>query len=116
METEPYAIVLVLISSFIGAFGAIYLKKASKKLSLSIKQLIKNWELFLGLLLYAIPTVLFIIALRVGELSVLYPLVATIYIWIPLFSIKFLGEKMNLWKWLGVVAIIIGVSLIGFGS
>lgn len=114
--TELYAIGLVLVSSFIGAFGAIYLKKGSKKLSLNLNQLIRNWELFLGLFFYVIPVALFLIALRAGELSVLYPFVATIYIWISLLSIKFLGEKMNTWKWLGITAIIIGVSLIGLGS
>jgi drug/metabolite transporter (DMT)-like permease len=116
MATELYAIGLVIVASFMGAFGAIYLKKGSKHFVFNIKKLIANWELILGLSLYVVPTALFIIALRAGELSVLYPFVATIYVWISILSVKFLGEKMNLWKWAGIAAIILGVSLIGFGS
>ncbi len=116
MATELYAIGLVIVASFIGAFGAIYLKKGSKNFVPNIKKLITNWELILGLSLYVIPTILFIIALRAGELSVLYPFVATVYVWISIFSVKFLGEKMNMWKWAGIAAILFGVSLIGLGS
>jgi uncharacterized membrane protein len=59
---------------------------------------------------------LFIPALKGGDLSVLYPFVALAYIWVSLLSVKFLGEKMNKFKWLGIALIIIGVSFIGIGS
>ena len=78
--------------------------------------LVKNYYLISGFLLYGVSTVLFILALRGGELSILYPTVATVYAWIALFSIKFLNEKMNKWKILGIALIIIGVTLIGLGS
>ena len=116
MATELYAIGLVLVSGFIGSFGAIFLKKGANNLSLSITKLFSNWELLLGLFFYALPVFLFLVALRAGELSVLYPFVATIYIWISLLSMKFLGEKMNKWKWLGIISITTGVGMIGLGS
>ena len=75
-----------------------------------------NYHLFGGVGLYAIGTILFIPALKGGELSVLYPFVALNYIWVSLLSVKFLGEKMNRFKWLGIALIIIGVSFIGLGS
>lgn len=116
MATSLFSIILVTVASFIGSFGAIFLKKGSKHFALSVKGLLKNWELILGLSLYIVPTILFIFALRKAELSVLYPFVATVYVWTSIFSVKLLGEKMNRWKWAGIAAILLGVSLIGLGS
>lgn len=116
METQLWAIGLVLLACFIGSFGPIMLKKASGKISLRIKELIKNYYLISGFLFYALGTILFIPALKGGELSVLYPLVATVYIWVSLWSIKFLKEKMNKHKWIGVLLVITGVIFIGLGA
>lgn len=116
MTTQLWAIGVVIFGTLIGAFGPIFLKKASTKRLSKIRYLATNYHLFGGIALYAIGTVLFIPALRGGELSVLYPFVALSYIWVSLLSVRFLGEKMNKLKWLGIALIIIGVSLIGFGS
>lgn len=116
MATQLWAIGLVISATIIGAFGPILLKKASAKKLSSIKSLSTNYHLFGGVALYAIGTMLFIPALKGGELSVLYPFVALAYVWVSLLSVKFLGEKMNKLKWFGIVLIIVGVSLIGIGS
>ena len=116
MTTQLWAIGLVITATLIGAFGPILLKTASTKKLSKISSLIKNYHLFGGVALYAIGTLLFIPALKGGDLSVLYPFVALAYIWVSLLSVKFLGEKMNKLKWLGIALIIIGVSFIGFGS
>ena len=57
-----------------------------------------------------------ILSLRGGEVSVLYPIIATSYIWVSFLSIFFLNESMNNFKWLGVTSIIAGIILIGYGS
>jgi len=116
MPTQLWAIGLVILATLVGAFGPILLKKASEKKLSKISSLMTNYPLFGGVSLYAIGTILFIPALKGGDLSVLYPLVALGYIWVSLLSVKFLGEKMNSMKWFGIASIIIGVSLIGFGS
>ena len=116
MATQLWAIALVILATLIGAFGPILLKKASAKKLSSIKSLSKNYNLFGGVGLYAIGTVLFIPALKGGDLSVLYPFVALTYIWVSLLSVKFLGEKMNKFKWAGIILIIVGVTFIGIGS
>jgi uncharacterized membrane protein len=116
METELWAIGLVVFACLIGSFGPIFLKKASNKISLSLKSIIYNRYLIAGLIFYGLSTLLFIPALKGGELSVLYPFVATVYIWVSLLSIKMLNEKMSKFKWLGILLIIIGVSFIGLGS
>ena len=116
MATELWAIGLVVLASIVAALGPIYLKRGSKKFKLNIRALIKNYELIAGIAFYAASTVLFIPALKGGELSVLYPLVSLTYIWVSFLSVKMLNEKMNKFKWLGILLIIIGVSFIGFGS
>ncbi len=116
MATTTLSFFLVLLATLVGAFGPILLKKASGKKLSQFKALITNYHLFGGVLLYALGTLLFIFALRGGELSVLYPFVSLNYVWVCILSMKFLGERMNWQKWGGVGMIILGVSFIGFGS
>jgi uncharacterized membrane protein len=112
MQTEAWAIGLVILATMVGSFGPILLKKAASKIELSIKALSKNCNLILGFVLYGLATLLFIPALRGGELSVLYPLTSISYIWVSLLSMWFLREKMNALKWLGILFVIAGVVLI----
>jgi len=116
MATQLWAIALVLAATLVGAFGPILLKKASAKRLSKLSSLLTNYHLFGGVALYAVGTLLFIPALKGGDLSVLYPFVSLSYIWVSLLSVKFLGEKMNKYKWIGIALIIIGVSFIGVGS
>ena len=116
MITHLWAIAMVIIATLIGGFGPILLKKATATLHRNIRSIITNLNLYLGIAMYGFGTILFIPALKGGDLSVLYPMVATGYIWVSLYSMKFLGEKMNAKKWLGIALIIAGVSLIGFGA
>ena len=115
MQTQLWAVALVLLACLAGSLGPIMLKKAHKK-SFRLKDIIKNHYLIGGLIFYALGTILFIPALRGGELSVLYPLVATTYIWVSIWSIKLLKEKMNRQKWMGILLVIIGVIFIGLGA
>ena len=116
MATEIWAIALVILATLTGAFGPIFLKKASAKKLSKLSSLATNYHLFAGISLYVISTLIFIPALKGGELSVLYPFVALTYIWVSFLSVRFLGEKMNKLKWVGIALIIIGVSFIGIGS
>jgi len=114
--TSLFAVSLVLIATIIGAFGALFLKYGAEKLTRSNKWTFINIRLVFGVFLYGLSSIFFLIALKNGELSVLYPLTSLSYVWISLLSIKMLNEKMNFFKWLGIAAILIGVSLIGLGS
>jgi len=111
---ELWSIVVVSLTSIVGALGALFFKMGSAKFSLSVSGLFKNKNLLTGVVLYAIATVVFVFALKGGELSILYPFISTGYIWTVIFSVRFLGEGMNRYKWLGIALIIIGVSVIGF--
>lgn len=116
MATELWAICLVIFATLVGAFGPILLKRASEKKLSNLVSLISNHHLFGGVLLYALGTILFIPALKGGDLSILYPFVSLGYVWVSLLSVRFLGEKMNMPKWMGISFIILGVTFIGIGS
>ena len=117
METELWAIGLVIITGIISGFGPIYLKKGADTLKLDkLSSIIKNKFLIIGILIYGLGTIMFIPALKGGEISVLYPFVSLSYVWIAIYSIILLKEKMTFLKWLGIAAIILGVSIIGFGA
>jgi hypothetical protein len=45
-----------------------------------------------------------------------YPFVALSFIWVSIASIFIFGEIMLLINWIGIVAIILGVTIIGYGS
>lgn len=114
--TSLYAIVLTLIGTLLGAIGPIYWKKGANKFSLSMKGTIQNYNLIFGGLIWGVSFLPIIWAFKYGELTVLAPLVSTGYIWVSLFSTKLLNEKMNKYKWLGILFIILGTTLIGLGS
>ena len=116
MATELWAIGLVIFATLVGAMGPILFKLGSAKKLSSLKTIITNYYIWGGLALYALGTAMFIPALKGGELSVLYPLVALNYVWVSLLSKKILNEEMNKFKWLGIVVIILGVAFIGIGA
>ena len=73
-------------------------------------------QLFAGYCLYAVFTVLFVFALRHGELSILYPLIALGYVWVTITAVMAFHESMNPYKLVGLLVIISGVAVLGWGG
>src|SRR3989338_1454726 len=107
-------VLLVLLGSALGALAAFFVKLGMN--TFNFRALFRNTNLLQGIALYAVSALIYIVALKGGELSVLFPLASTSYIWSSFLSVRFLKEKMNLWKWLSISGIIIGVFFIGLGS
>jgi uncharacterized membrane protein len=78
--------------------------------------LLGNYMLLLGYCVQSGNALLLILALRDGELSMLYPIIALTYVWVNLLSMYFFHEQMNIWKALGIVLVIGGVGLLGRAS
>ena len=116
MATKLWAVGVVLFCTLLTSTAQIFYKFGAAKLRFNIMSIITNYELIMGLVLYAIGGILLILSFRGGEVSVLYPIIATSYIWVSFLSIYFLNELMNLFKWLGVFTIVAGIVLIGHGS
>ncbi len=73
-------------------------------------------QLFFGYCLYGVFTVMFIYALRHGELSILYPLIALSYVWVTITAVVAFHETTNPFKIVGVLVIILGVAVLGWGG
>ena len=116
MATKLWAALLVLFTTILTSSAQILWKKGSATLTFDILGLLTNYYLIGGIFLYVVGGTLLIISFRGGEVSVLYPIIATSYIWVSFLSIKFLGEVMNVFKWIGITSIIAGIILIGYGS
>jgi len=112
--TTTLSVFLALISSFIGSIGAIYIKKGAAKFQISLTQIIKNKNFLFGASFYFVSAIMFIFALKEGELSIIYPLASTAYIWIIIFSKLYLNEEITAQKIISITFIIIGIGLIGF--
>ncbi|MDP3764992.1 MAG: hypothetical protein Q8R04_00615 [Nanoarchaeota archaeon] len=116
MATKLWAALLVLFTTLLTSSAQLLWKKGSATLTFDISSIIANYYILGGILLYIIGGTLIILAFRGGEVSVLYPIIATSYIWVSFLSVKFLGEIMNNFKWIGIASIITGIVLIGYGS
>lgn len=113
--TDKKAIMLVITCTILTSIGQILFKYSTARMD-SFYAIITNIPLILGLIIYLMASVLLIVALRSGHLSVLYPFVALSFVWVTLLSIFLFNEHVATHNWLGIIAIIIGVSLIGMGS
>lgn len=82
----------------------------------SIPAIATNLPLIAGYFLYGINTLLLVLALREGELSMLYPIIALTYVWVTLLSYSLLNEHPNSFKNLGIAVIVIGVGVLGRGG
>ena len=72
-----------------------------------------NLPLVAGYGLSACNALLLILALRDGELSVVYPIYSLSYVWVIALSMYFFHDQLNFWKSAGVLLIMVGVGLLG---
>ena len=107
-----WTIGLALFCAMLGAIGQLLFKFGSASVSANVTSWLFNWKLLSGMALYAVSAILFIMALRYAQLSILYPLIATSYIWVTLLATIFLGEQLSSGRWLGIAFIVAGISLI----
>ncbi len=105
-------ILLTALSAFIGSIGQLEFKRGADNLQFDIKLLLTNYHLILGVAVYGISTILYIYALNKEQLSIIYPIAATSYIWTTIFSKILLKESIGLTSLIGVFFILLGVTLI----
>jgi len=116
MRTPLSSIILVLFGSFIGSFGAVFLKLGAEHMKGSVARLLTNYWLGVGVLLYLLSSVFYMMGVSQGQLTVLYPMVSLGYIWAILWARLFFKEPFTIAKIGGLLLIIFGVALINFGN
>lgn len=106
-------IILMLMCTVFASTGQVFFKFASEQISLNPLLLIQNIPLMIGLFSYGLGAVLFTVALRLGDLSLLFPLLALNFVWVMILSSLIFSEVITGFKILATIFIIIGVSFIG---
>ncbi len=105
---------LVFICTILGAAAQILIKKGVDHMdALSLTQAVQNVPLIAGYFLYGINTLLLMLALRDGELSMLYPIIALSYVWVTMLSSYFFKEEIKLPKIIGIMIVVGGVTILG---
>jgi multidrug transporter EmrE-like cation transporter len=110
------AILLVFCCTILGAAAQLLMKIGMSRFAPDVAAILTNVPLIAGYVLYGINTLMLVLALREGELSMLYPIIALTYVWVTLLSYLLLNEPANLYKNVGITTIVVGVAVLGRGG
>ena len=116
MSTPASSVGLVLLASFIGSFGAVFLKSGAGRRQRQWGTLLLNWRRAAGVGAFMISSMFFVAGVKNGELSVLYPMVSLGYVWTMFWSRLFFGEPLTRMKFLGLGMILLGIMCLGYGA
>jgi multidrug transporter EmrE-like cation transporter len=115
--TTPFSsMAWIFLCGFVGSFGAVFLKAGAGRLEMNVRSIAMNWRLAAGIGAYLLSSVFFVLGVRRGELSVLYPLVALGYLWTVVWSRLFFGEPLTKAKFIALGLIIAGMAMLALGS
>jgi drug/metabolite transporter (DMT)-like permease len=112
--TPLSSMLLVFGASVIGSLAAVFLKAGADLLH-------DPWQRWAprlggGIALFLASSVLYVMGLREGSLTVLYPMVSLGYVWTLVWSRLFFGEPFNRGKVAGLMLVLVGVFFIGLGN
>jgi multidrug transporter EmrE-like cation transporter len=100
------SIILAIISQVFSIGGMYYLKKAAIQTKL-------NFQILIGIGLYIVSTIFFILALNLEKISIIYPFVSLTYIGSVFIGAYKFKEKINKGQVAGIILITLGIILIG---
>lgn len=109
--TKTWAFLLILLTTVLTTTAQYFLKTG---LVQGISP--TNYSFFIGMALYVVGAALMILAFKGGEVSSLYPVIASSYIWVALVSYFVFHESIHVVRWLGIAIIIAGVITIGLSG
>ena len=117
-KARRLSILLVCLCTAIGAAAQMLMKAGvtSTSQDSALQILIAIFQtptLFAGFALYGLSAALLVIALKYGELSILYPVIALTYVWVTALSVLIYHAIVNPTKLLGLTAVVIGVAVLG---
>lgn len=94
------------ISDFAAAGGLIPL----------VVRVLTTWQVVVGLGVFGLSAVFWLVTLSRVPLSTAYPAVSLSYVLILAFSVIALGERPSIAVWTGALLIMLGITLIGIGQ
>ena len=118
VDKRRRSLLLVFLCTLVGAAAQMLIKEGATTVKQpgfigAVIAMLTNPPLFAGYCLYGLNTILMVLALKDGELSLVYPVIALTYVWVELVSIFVFHEPMNLFKAIGITVIVAGVAVLG---
>jgi drug/metabolite transporter (DMT)-like permease len=128
---KPIMYVLIIISVGLAISGQICLRRGMsevkdktgmsasdliKKPATFVKEIATTWLVVVGLVLFVVSALFWLIVLTDVPLGVAYPFVALTYIVVMLYDKFFESREILALNWIGVVAIVAGIILINWGQ
>lgn len=111
------SVMLVFCCTILGAAAQILMKYGANHLANpGLIGMATNIPLMAGYALYGMSTVLLVLALKDGELSLLYPVIALTYVWVTVLSFVLFRDNINPFKLAGITIIVVGVTVLGRGG
>jgi drug/metabolite transporter (DMT)-like permease len=108
-------IFLTLIAALFTSFSQLQFKKGLKRRLDSVKDIIwtlKEKSIIIGLIGYAISFTLYLFALQTSQLSVVFPIFASSFIFVTIISAIRLKEKITPIRIAGVLLIFVGITVV----
>lgn len=97
------------------AIGQVLFKIASNRLSESgngLHMVLFDPVMILAIIIYGVSTLFWIYLLKFVPLSYAYSFMALTFIMVPILSMVFLGESLNLKYWVGAALIVAGLVVV----
>jgi len=116
MKTKLAAYLLFIKATMLTSFSQILLKMGMERFAPDIISIASNLFLVTGIALYGIASIMVVYGLKQGELSVLYPVIATSYIWVAILAYFLMNEPVSRFRMLGIGSVVAGVIMIGIGG
>ena len=116
MSTPLSSMLLVFVAAFLGSFGAVFLKSGASRLHRQIRTLLLNWRLGVGVAFYVLSSFFFVLGVRKGELTILYPMVSLGYVFTLVWSRLFFREGITQNKFVGIGLVLAGIVLLSLGG
>src|SRR5712672_4438361 len=114
--TPVSSMAYMLVASFMGSFGAVFLKSGAQRLELNLTSLLSNYRLALGVITFLGSSYFFVAGMRHGELTVLYPMVSLGYVFTLFWSRLFFNEPFTKLKIIGLCMILVGIVCVTSGG
>jgi undecaprenyl phosphate-alpha-L-ara4N flippase subunit ArnE len=114
---NPY--LLILVGSLLNTTGEVLLKMGARAVigrngwmeAMGLTPLASGWT-WLGILSYVASLVSWLYVLRTVPLSIAFPLINVVHVFVPLAAAIFLHEHVSPQRWIGITLILAGICAV----
>jgi len=114
--SRPRMVLMMAGATLLSAAAQILIKTGMHHVRPDPIALLTNVPLVAGYTLYGLFTLLMVLALREGELSLMYPIISLSYVWVTALSYFIFKDTLSPLKLVGIAGIMAGVALLGRGE